>query len=130
MPQTLNAFISIKNEEIKQATQSPLSAINMKKGRSPQKGSKGHKLLVSREKELAADRRLKRFNLVTLVDTLHEMLNGIKQQDDLVDQVKQALHRYKEALKMSSGGLMHLLTKWGVIVDSSRSKNAIVAAID
>ena len=57
----------------------------MKKGRSPQKGSKGHKLLVSREKELAADRRLKRYNLVTLVDTLHEMLSGIKQQDDLVD---------------------------------------------
>jgi hypothetical protein len=35
VPQTLNAFINIKREEITHAAQSPLNAINVKKGRSP-----------------------------------------------------------------------------------------------
>ena len=85
VPQTLNAFINIKREEVTRAAQSPLNAINAKKGRSPVKGSKGHKLLLGKEKELAADRRLKRFNLVSILDKLYQVLNGNRQQDDLVD---------------------------------------------
>ena len=78
IPQTLSTFLSIKSDENLCAAQSPLASHHAKKGRSPAKGSKGHKLLLSKEKELAGDRRLKRYNIITLLDKLHESLNGIK----------------------------------------------------
>ena len=78
IPQTLSTFLSIKSDENLRAAQSPLASHHAKKGRSPAKGSKGHKLLLSKEKELAADRRLKRYNIITLLDKLHEAMNGVK----------------------------------------------------
>jgi hypothetical protein len=76
IPQSLSTFLGIKNEENKSALTTPLS--QTKKGRSPAKGSKGYNFLLSKEKELASDRRLKRFNIVTLLEKLHEMLDGHK----------------------------------------------------
>lgn len=56
---------------------SPLSKHHAKKGRSPPKGSKGRKLLESREREMAADRRLKRFNIIMTLDKLYEAYDGV-----------------------------------------------------
>ena len=85
MPSALNQLIDIKKDEIARAVQNPLSTQNAKKGRSPQKGSKGHKLLLAKDKELASDRRLKRFNIISLIDKLYNVMHGVKNQDNLVD---------------------------------------------
>ena len=78
VPETLQALIAIKTEENGRAGKSALSSHHARKGRSPAKNSKGYKLLVGKEKELAADRRLKRFNIVTLLDMLHEVMDGVR----------------------------------------------------
>ena len=85
VPQLLNSLISIKRNEIAMALQSPLAKHHAKKGRSPAKGSKGRKLLERKEKEKAAERRLKRYNIVTLLDKLYDAFDGVKQQDNLVE---------------------------------------------
>ena len=121
VPQSLNTFLAIKNEENKSATSNTLSLMAAKKGRSPVKGSKGQKLLLRKEKELAADRRLKRFNIVTLLEKLHEMLDGHKNQDNLVAQVKSANDRYKSTFGSTSQGLKHLFEMWNIATGSDRS---------
>ena len=80
-----------------QATRSPLNGINAKKGRSPAKGSKGRKLLERKEQEMAAERRLKRFNIVTILDKLYDAFDGVRQQDNLVEQVRSTNKRYKDS---------------------------------
>ena len=87
VPQTLQALLTIKTEESGRAANNALSTHHAKKGRSPAKNSKGYKLLVGKEKELAADRRLKRFNIVTLLEKLHDVMDGVRHQDGLVTQV-------------------------------------------
>ena len=52
VPSVLTELLNIKKEEIELALKSPLSAHNVKKGRSPKKGSKGYKLLLGKENEL------------------------------------------------------------------------------
>lgn len=86
VPQSLGSFLAIKREEQIHAMQSPLANQHAgKKGRSPVKGSKGHKLLMNKEKELAAERRLKRFNIISLLEKLFDALDGVKNQDNLAD---------------------------------------------
>ena len=46
------------------------------KGRSPVRGSKGRKLLNKMAPEMEAEIKIKRYNLVTLLDKLFEALNG------------------------------------------------------
>ena len=87
MPSVLTELLTIKKEEIELALKSPLSAHNVKKGRSPKKGSKGYKLLIGKENELQADRKLKRYNIVSLLEKLYEALDGVKTQDTLIENV-------------------------------------------
>ena len=98
----------------------PLSTSNVKKGRSPKKNSKGYKLLLGKEKELTADRKLKRFNYITLLEKLFVALDGVRFQDSLVDQVKTANSSHRDQFKSTSAGLMHLLNTWNIEVDSFR----------
>ena len=128
VPQVLASFLAIKREEVNHALKNPLSAKNVKKGRSPQKGSKGHKLLLAKDKELAAERKLKRFNIIDLIDKLYTCMEGVRHQDNLVEQVKGASRRYKETHDSTSEGLKHLLGKWDIEVDSFRDRQALVAA--
>ena len=128
-PQALNQLIAIRREELAHATQNPLSAQNVKKGRSPKKGSKGHKLLLAKDKELASDRRLKRFNVISLIDKLYEVMHGVKHQDNLVDLVRSTMKQYFEAFQSSSTGMMHLMEKWDIEVDSFRNRQSLVPAL-
>ena len=99
---------------------SPLAKHHQQKGRSPAKGSKGRKLLEKKEKEFAAERRIKRFNIVTQIDKLYDAFDGVMQQDTLVEKVKQAAQRFKDQFKSTSAGLAHLMSKWEVLVDAFR----------
>ena len=74
-----------------------MNAQNAKKGRSPAKNTKGYKLLVGKDNELKADRKLKRFNCISLLEKLYEALDGVKTQDSLIENVKTCNQRYKEA---------------------------------
>lgn len=55
------------------------------------------------------------------------MLDGHKNQDNLVEQVKAASERYKNAFKSTSQGLKQLLEKWGV--STAVSESSLVPAI-
>lgn len=46
---------------------------------------------------MAAERRLKRFNIVTILDQIFDALDGVRQQDNLVEQVRSTNKRYKES---------------------------------
>lgn len=46
---------------------------------------------------MAAERRLKRFNIVTILDRIFDALDGVRQQDNLVEQVRSTNKRYKES---------------------------------
>ena len=84
------------------------------KGRSPVRGSKGRKLLNKMAPEMEAEIKIKRYNLVTLLDKLFEALNGTIQQDNLVELVKSEAKNYQVTFKQKSNGLAYLLSKWGV----------------
>ena len=112
LPQILTTFINLKHDELTKASQGPIAHAH--KGRSLAKGSKGRKLIDNKAHEMAAGRKIKRFNLVTLLDQLYEAFNGNIQQDNLVEQVKSATKSYKDAFKTKSTGLAHLLSKWRI----------------
>lgn len=46
---------------------------------------------------MAAERRLKRFNIVTILDQIFDALDGVRQQDNLIEQVRSTNKRYKES---------------------------------
>ena len=86
-------------------------------------------MLLAKDKELASDRRLKRFNVITLIDRLYEVMQGVKNQDNLVDQVRSTMQRYSETFQMTSEGMKHLMAKWDLEVDSFRNRQSLVPAL-
>ena len=86
-------------------------------------------MLLAKDKELASDRRLKRFNVITLIDRLYEVMQGVKNQDNLVDQVRSSMQRYSETFQMTSEGMKHLMEKWDLEVDSFRNRQSLVPAL-
>ena len=61
--------------------------------------------------------------MINLLELLFDSLSGVKNQDDLVEQVKNSAFHFHENFKIHSQGLNHLLNKWDVLTDSARKKS-------
>ena len=56
-------------------------------------------------------------------------MQGVKNQDNLVDQVRSTMVRYMDAFQTTSTGMQHLMEKWDVEVDSFRNRQSLVPAL-
>ena len=56
-------------------------------------------------------------------------MQGVKNQDNLVDQVRSTMQRYSETFQMTSEGMKHLMAKWDLEVDSFRNRQSLVPAL-
>ena len=115
VPQILAQMLALKKEEQDKISRSPMKQPRLKK---PMPGSKGHNLLQRKEKEAELDLKMKRYNIINLVERLHRALEETKYQDTIVQQVQESEERYRAAFRQPSGGLKHLLSKWGAATPS------------
>ena len=107
IPETLQQYTQIKKAEVQQ-----LAVKNPRKGAISQRSPDRKVKNMNRDVEQAADRRLKRNLIVSLLDKLHEALDGAVNQDNLVMQVRQANKVYSETYTAPNNGLEMLLNQW------------------
>ena len=91
LPQLLGQVLALKKLEQIKSSQSPNPRL---RGKSPKPGSKGQKLLNRKKEEQEADLKVKRYNIINLVERLYRALDGTKYQDTIIEQVKEVDTRY------------------------------------
>ena len=75
LPQLLGQVLALKKGEQMKSSQSPIQNPRLR-GKSPKLGFKGQKLLNKKKEEQEADLKVKRYNIINLVERLYRALDG------------------------------------------------------